>query len=79
MNNICTGCGKLISESYYYCPWCGYSRISEETKESLNLKYEQYKQKKLNHKLNQLEKMREELDALEKELSILVLSTEMHK
>ncbi len=79
MSKICSGCGKLINQNYYYCPWCGYSLICDESSESLNLKYEEYKQKKLNHKLNQIEKMGEQLDSLEKELSVLVLSSEMHK
>ena len=62
---ICSGCGKLIDNKFYYCPWCGFSRMEQE--------------KQFQKRNNQLEKMEEQLDSLEHELSILVLSAEMHK
>ena len=31
---ICSGCGKLIDNKFYYCPWCGYSRMEAEKQES---------------------------------------------
>lgn len=80
MNNaVCGGCGKLISSSFYYCPWCGYSRIKQENEDSQNLRYQQFKRKLAEARRNQVEKMEEQLDDLEKELSVLVLSAEMHK
>ena len=77
--NICGGCGKLINVNYCYCPWCGYSKVAEESKESLNLRYEEYRQNSYNRRINQIEKMEEQLNQLEKELEVLVLSAEMHK
>jgi len=76
---ICGGCGKLINEKYYYCPWCGYSKVAEESEEALNLRFEQYRQNSFNRRLSQIEKMEEQLNNLEKELEVLVLSAEMHK
>ena len=42
---ICGGCGKILENSFHYCPWCGFSRIEEEKKQSIDMKYEQYKEK----------------------------------
>ncbi len=76
---ICGGCGKILENSFRYCPWCGFSRIEEQKKESIEMKYEQYKEKYLENRSAQIEKLSSQLDNLEKELSILVLSSEMHK
>ena len=76
---ICGGCGKLIDKRFYYCPWCGYSRVEKETEDSTKLRYEKFKEKMIEKRYNQIERMEEQLDSLEKELSIMVLSAEMHK
>ena len=76
---ICSGCGKLIDKRFYYCPWCGKSRVAQEQEESAELRYAKFKEKQYQKRYNQLEKMEEQLDSLEHELSILVLSAEMHK
>ncbi|BDC92984.1 hypothetical protein SAMN04487977_1134 [Treponema bryantii] len=76
---ICGGCGKLIDKKFYYCPWCGKSRVVQEKDDSAELRYAKFKEKQFQKRYNQLEKMEEQLDSLEKELSILVLSAEMHK
>ena len=76
---ICGGCGKLIDKKFYYCPWCGYSRVENEKEDSAELRYTKYKEKQMERRNNQIERMEEQLDSLEKELSILVLSAEMHK
>ena len=77
--DICIGCGKLIDKNYFYCPWCGVSRTNHENESSMELRYKQYKKRQMEERRLQLEKMSEELDNLEKELSVLVLSAEMHK
>jgi len=77
--DICIGCGKLIDKSYFYCPWCGTSRVNQEKESSMELRYKQYKKRQIEERRLQLEKMSEELDNLEKELSVLALSAEMHK
>jgi uncharacterized Zn finger protein (UPF0148 family) len=77
--SICGGCGKLIDNKFYYCPWCGYSRVEKESEDSSRLRYAKFKEKMMEKRYNQLERMEEQLDSLEKELSIMVLSAEMHK
>ena len=76
---ICGGCGKLIDKRFYYCPWCGYSRVQKEEDDSAKLRYAEFKEKQYQKRNNQIEKMEEQLNNLEHELSILVLSAEMHK
>ena len=76
---LCSGCGKLIDKRFYYCPWCGFSRVVQEKDESAELRYAKFKEKQFQKRNNQIEKMEEQLDNLEHELSILVLSAEMHK
>ncbi len=76
---ICSGCRKLIDKRFYYCPWCGFSRVVQEKDESAELRYAKFKEKQFQKRNNQIEKMEEQLDNLEHELSILVLSAEMHK
>ena len=76
---ICGGCGKLIDKRFYYCPWCGYSRVQKEEDDGAKLRYKEFKEKQFQKRNNQIEKMEEQLDTLEHELSILVLSAEMHK
>lgn len=76
---ICGNCGRTIQSQFFYCPWCGESRMkqqSEVTDELLNKKINEIRDRK---RYDQLEKMEEQLDNLERELSVLVLSAEMHK
>ena len=77
--SICSGCGKIIDSKFYYCPWCGYSRSQQDSEESAELRLRHFEEKQLEDHCNQIEKLEEQLDCLEKELSILVLSAEMHK
>ena len=69
--SICGGCGKLIDKRFYYCPWCGYSRVQKEEDDSAKLRYAEFKEKQYQKRYNQIEKMEEQLDSLEHELSIL--------
>ena len=74
---ICSGCGKLIESKFYYCPWCGYSRLEEENADSENLRYNQFKQKQEASRALRIEKMKKDLDQLEEELSVMVLSAQL--
>ncbi len=74
---ICDSCGKLIDSKFYFCPWCGYSRVEQEKEDSLQLRLNQLQEKQKAARRSQIERMEAELDALEKELNVLVLSTEM--
>ncbi|MBC6714014.1 hypothetical protein [Treponema sp. Marseille-Q3903] len=79
MMSICGGCGKLINSEFHYCPWCGYSCIEEEKQHAEQLRYAEYKSKIVERQSNQIKQMSEQLDNLEEELSVLVLSVEMHR
>lgn len=74
---ICDGCGKLIDSKFYYCPWCGYSKVEQEKEEAQELRVAKIEQQQRELRLGRIEKMEEELEALEKELNVLVLSAEM--
>lgn len=74
---ICNGCGKLIDSKFFYCPWCGVSKVKNDTVEAIELQVLQYKQKKQDDRIQQIQKMEEELNSLEKELSVLILSHAM--
>ena len=74
---ICNGCGKLIDSKFFYCPWCGVSKVKNDTVEAIELQVKQYKQKKQDDRIQQIQKMEEELNSLEKELSVLILSHAM--
>ena len=76
---ICSGCGKLIEDRFFFCPWCGVSRIEKDTKEAADLRILQYQQRQKEKRERCVEHMSEQLDDLEKELSVLVLSAEMAK
>jgi len=76
---ICCGCGKLINSSYYFCPWCGFSRVDQNTEKSAHLRYEQHHEQIIRKRHSQLKEMEKQLVDLEQELSVLVLSAEMHK
>lgn len=74
---ICDNCGKLIDNKFFYCPWCGYSKVAQEKEDSLQLRLSQLKEKQKAARQSQIDRMEAELDALEKELNVLVLSAEM--
>ena len=80
-NNIavCKGCGGTIEGKFLYCPWCGFSRVSADDEETLSSMFDRFEENQKNTRKQHIYEMEWELDELEKELSVLVLSTEMHK
>ena len=76
---ICIECGRTISKDFVYCPWCGYSRVSVDDEETLNSMFDRFEENQKNTRMKHIYEMEHELDELEKELSVLVLSAEMHK
>lgn len=72
--NICAGCGKLMDSKFYYCPWCGTSRIDGDNEDSIELRYQRYKQLQNERQLEKMAQMAEELDQLEEELCEMVLT-----
>lgn len=75
---VCKGCGRSIQSEFLYCPWCGFSRVSRE-EETLDVLFNKYKQLQKISRRKQLQDMEMELESLEEELSVLVLSSEMSK
>ena len=75
---ICEKCGKLIEEKFYFCPWCGESQVEAKKAESTDLRYRQREDRIKDNRYDKIEQMEEVLDKLEKELSVLVLSYQMH-
>lgn len=82
--SICNSCGRFIDEKFMYCPWCGFS-VSEKVSEH---KIEQEKIDRMFDKLEEMQNqsikkkiiaMEQKLDALEDELTVLVLNAEIHK
>ena len=76
--SVCKGCGRTLNKDYLYCPWFGISRVSND-KESLEMMLNHYEENRKDVRRKQLYEMERELEDLEQELSVLVLSAEMHK
>ena len=78
--SVCKGCGRTLNKDFLYCPWCGISRVSNtDDKESLEMMLNHYEEDRKDVRRKQLYEMERELEDLEQELSVLVLSAEMHK
>ena len=77
--HICESCGRTINKEYLYCPWCGESRLEPEDRESMNAVVERIVQLQKEERERRLAQMKSQLDALDKELSNLALSVEMHR
>lgn len=75
---ICEKCGKLIDEKFYFCPWCGVSQVEAKKSDNTDLRYRQREDRIKDNRYDKIEQMEEVLDELEKELSVLVLSYQMH-
>jgi len=75
---VCKGCGRAIDGKFSYCPWCGRAKHDVET-DSMDVLFNRFAEKQRNNRRQQLYEMEKELESLENELSILVLSAEMHK
>ena len=78
--SVCKGCGRTLDNEYFYCPWCGLSRSADSAdSESKERMYMRIEEKQRDEQRQKILSMKNRLDELEKELSVLVLSTEMHK
>ena len=77
--SVCQGCGRTIQKDFLYCPWCGFSKVSESKEDSLDVLFNKFAQLKKDSRRKQLCDMEKKLDDMERELSVLVLSAEMHK
>lgn len=77
---VCGGCGRTVEKNYVFCPWCGHSRVcDDDAKEAADSVQEMNVEERIERRAARLDEMEKNLDALEKELKILILSAEMHK
>ena len=76
---ICKCCGRTIDSEYIYCPWCGESRLEPEDRASMNAVVDRLVELQNQNRDERINKMKTRLDELDKELSNLALSVEMHK
>ena len=77
---ICKDCGRTVNENYIFCPWCGKSkadRIANMSEKELLI--ETIKKKRYEEQTIKIMELNKKLEDLERDLSILVLSAEMHK
>ena len=77
---ICKDCGRTVNESYIFCPWCGKSKadsISNMSEKELLI--ETIKKKRYEEQTIKIMELNKKLEDMERDLSILVLSAEMHK
>lgn len=75
---VCRGCGRTIESEFIYCPWCSHSRLTD-TSDSFEDVFAQLEKLQDESRDRQLVNMERQLDELESELNMLVLSAEMHK
>lgn len=74
--SICGCCGRTTDKNFPFCPWCGKSKMTQADDNALK---QNSMDKKHEEQINQMDEIGRRIDALEKELSILVLSAEMAK
>ncbi|MBQ3966745.1 MAG: hypothetical protein II684_07945 [Treponema sp.] len=77
---VCKECGRTIEREFIYCPWCGMSRIGvADNQEVLDSVFSRLEEKQADDREKRLRRLESQLDELEKDLNVLVLSAEMHK
>ena len=76
---ICCGCGKTIEGEFLFCPWCGVSQDGKDNERSIDVVFARLEELQRREKEKRLEKIRSQIDTLDKELSSIVMSVEMHR
>lgn len=78
MKSICNGCGRDIEKDFAYCPWCGEKSINQSQK-YFDMIYERYSKMNREYRNQQFRAVEKQLNELEQELDVLVLSAELHR
>ena len=78
MKSICNGCGRDIEKDFAYCPWCGEKSINQSQK-YFDMIYERYSKMYREYRNQQFRAVEKQLNELEQELDVLVLSAELHR
>jgi uncharacterized Zn finger protein (UPF0148 family) len=76
---VCKTCGRTIDGEFIYCPWCGESRLEPEDRKSMDAVFDRIVELQDEAREKRISKMQNQLDELDKELSNLALSVEMHR
>ena len=76
---ICKCCGRTIDSEFIYCPWCGESRLDPEDRQSMDAVFDRLVELQNEGRDERINKMKSQLDELDKELSNIALSVEMHR
>ncbi|MCQ2573638.1 MAG: hypothetical protein MJ182_07065 [Treponema sp.] len=77
--SICGCCGRTTDKSFPFCPWCGTSKVLGKDKNTEEILAQNMADKKYTEQFEHMEEIGRQIDELEKELSVLVLSAEMAK
>lgn len=75
---VCRSCGRTIEKEFLYCPWCG-KESAEFDSSVIDRVFERIEQQQSESREQHIKRMADQLDSLEKDLSVLALSAEMHK
>lgn len=78
MKSICNGCGRDIEKDFAYCPWCGEKSINQSQK-YFDMISERYSKMHREYRNQQFRAVEKQLNELEQELDVLVLSAELHR
>ncbi len=76
---VCKCCGRTINEEFIYCPWCGESRLKMTERDSMEAVFDVLVESQNRERERHVSYLKDRLDELDKELSSLVLSVEMHR
>ena len=75
MKSICNGCGRDIEKDF---AWCGEKSINQSQK-YFDMIYERYSKMHREYRNQQFRAVEKQLNELEQELDVLVLSAELHR
>ncbi|MBS7261432.1 MAG: hypothetical protein KIG91_07235 [Treponema sp.] len=77
--SICGCCGRTTDKVFPFCPWCGNSKVASDSKNDREVLAQNLADKKHAEQFEHMEEIGRQIDELERELSVLVLSAEMAK
>lgn len=77
--HVCKCCGRTINSEFIYCPWCGESRLDPEDRESMDAVFDRLVEIQKQTRYERIAEMKNQLEELDKELSNIALSVEMHR
>ncbi|MBQ5491163.1 MAG: hypothetical protein IIT68_03795 [Treponema sp.] len=76
---VCKECGRVIDREFIYCPWCGDARMDIRERNSMDAIFDRIVESQNQYRDKRVESLLGRLDELDRELSTLALSVEMHR